>query len=84
MNGQTIPKEERERNEDVWIDAFKNKKQSPGSFLLAGPVSETINLGTVALRARKKVIYDTAKMEITNVAEANKFLRREYRAGWEL
>ena len=84
MNGQTIPKEERERNEDVWIDAFKNKKQSPGSFLLAGPVSETINLGTVALRARKKVIYDTVKMEITNVAEANKFLRREYRAGWEL
>ncbi|MBT1697209.1 Gfo/Idh/MocA family oxidoreductase [Fulvivirgaceae bacterium PWU4] len=73
-----------ERGDDVWIDAFKNKKQSPGSFLYASAISETINLGAVALRARKKVLYDSAKMEITNVPEANKFLRREYRKGWEL
>jgi hypothetical protein len=72
------------RNEDTWVDAFRDKKQSPGSFLLAGPISETINLGAVALRARKKVLYDSAKMEITNVPEANKFLTREYRKGWEL
>lgn len=72
------------RPEDVWIDAFKEKKQSPGSFLLAGPISETINLGAVALRAKKKVLYDSAKMEITNFPEANKYLTREYRKGWEL
>jgi hypothetical protein len=84
MNGKTISPEEVDRGDDVWIDAFKNKKQSPGSFLLAGPVSETINLGAVALRTRKKIIYDSAKMEITNVPDANKFLRREYRNGWEL
>jgi Oxidoreductase family, C-terminal alpha/beta domain/Oxidoreductase family, NAD-binding Rossmann fold len=71
-------------NNDIWIDAFLNKTQSPGSFLLASAVSETINLGAVALRARKKVMYDSAKMEITNVPEANRFLRREYRKGWEL
>ncbi len=84
MAGKTLPKEQDPRNDDVWIDAFRDKKQSPGSFLLAGPVSETINLGAIALRARKKVIYDAEKMEITNVPEANKFLRREYRKGWEL
>ena len=85
MNGKTIPKEEDvERGDDVWIDAFQNKKQSPGSFLLAGPVSETINLGAIALRAGKKVIYEASKMEITNIPEANKYLRREYRKGWEL
>lgn len=72
------------RSEDVWVDAFREKKPSPGSFLLAGPVSETINLGAIALRARKKVLYDAAKMEITNVPEANEFLRREYRKGWEV
>lgn len=72
------------RADDVWIDAFREKKQSPGSFLLAGPVSETINLGAVALRAGKKVLYDAAKMEITNVPDANRFLHREYRKGWEL
>ena len=84
MEGKTIEKEESERGDDFWIDAFRDKKQSPGSFLLAGPVSETINLGAVALRTGKKVIYDAAKMEITNVPDANKFLRREYRKGWEL
>ena len=71
-------------HDDNWIDAFREKKQSPGSFLLAGPISETINLGAIALRTRKKILYDSAKMEITNVPEANKFLRREYRKGWEL
>ncbi len=84
MQGKDIMPEATERGNDVWIEAFKNKKQSPGSFLYAGAVSETINLGAVALRTRKKVVYDSAKMEITNVPEANKYLVREYRKGWEL
>ncbi len=69
---------------DVWINAFRNNTQTPGSFLLAGPVTETINLGAVALRAGKRVEYDTTNMKITNLPEANKFLTREYRQGWEL
>ena len=85
LNGKEQQKEGRQDSpNDVWIDAFLNKAQSPGSFLLAGAVSETINLGAVALRARKKVVYDSAKMEITNLPDANKFLHREYRKGWEL
>jgi Oxidoreductase family, C-terminal alpha/beta domain/Oxidoreductase family, NAD-binding Rossmann fold len=84
LAGKTLPQEPRDRSDDVWIDAFREKKQSPGSFLLAGPISETINLGAVALRAGKKVLYDSAAMKITNVPEANKFLTREYRKGWEL
>lgn len=84
LAGKTPPGEEAERGDDFWIDAFREKKQSPGSFLLAGPVSETINLGAIALRTGKKVLYDASKMQITNVPEANKYLRREYRKGWEL
>jgi hypothetical protein len=84
LAGQTPPKSEVNRRDDVWIDAFREKKQSPGSFLLAGPISETINLGAIALRTKKKILYDAQKMEITNDVEANKFLRREYRKGWEL
>jgi hypothetical protein len=72
------------RGNEIWIDAFRNKTQSPGSFLYAGPVTETINLGAVALRAGKKVEYDSANMKITNEADANKYLTREYRQGWEL
>ncbi|MDH4090376.1 MAG: Gfo/Idh/MocA family oxidoreductase [Cyclobacteriaceae bacterium] len=84
MDGKQLPPESRDGNDDVWIDAFKNKAQSPGSFLYAGPISETINLGAVALRAGKKVLYDAASMKITNIPEANKYLTREYRKGWEL
>jgi len=78
------PAEVNERKDDWWIDAFREKKQPVGNFLMAHPISETINLAAVALRAGKKIMYDPVKMEISNMPEANKFLRREYRAGWEL
>jgi hypothetical protein len=73
-----------QRATDIWIGSFKNNTKSPGSFLNAGPVTETILLGGVALRARKRVDYDSAAMKITNNADANKYLTREYRKGWEL
>jgi hypothetical protein len=69
---------------DAWITAFKNNTQSAGSFIYAGPVTETILLGGVALRAGKKVVYNSASMKITNLPEADKYLVREYRKGWEL
>lgn len=84
IGNQQLPKESEENRDNVWIEAFKNKTQSPGSFLYAGPVTETILLGGVALRTGKKVEYDSANMKITNIPEANKFLVREYRKGWEL
>ena len=84
LNGQEPAKEVIEGGEKHWINAFKTNTQSPGSFLLAGPVTETILLGAVALRAGKRVEYDAATMKITNDEAANKFLYREYRKGWEL
>lgn len=72
------------RGNAVWIDAFRNKTPSPGNFIEAAAVTETILLGAVALRAGVKVEYDSAAMKITNLPEANKFLTREYRPGWEL
>lgn len=76
--------QERRDANQIWIDSFKNKTQSPGSFLYAGPVTETILLGGVALRTGKKVEYDSIAMKITNNPDANKYLVREYRKGWEL
>lgn len=84
LNGQEAPKEVVENGEKYWVSAFKNKTQSPGSFLYAGPVTETIQLGAAALRAKRKLEYDSKNMKITNNEDANKFLYREYRKGWEL
>ena len=85
LGGKKAAEEKTDTNNDYWIDAFKNKTQSPGSFLYAAPVTETILLGAVALRsAGKKLDYDSQNMKITNVPDANKYLVREYRKGWEL
>jgi hypothetical protein len=81
---EAIPEQSGQDTNDVWINAFKNNTQSPGSFLYAGPVTETILLGAVSLRAGKRVEYDPVNMKITNSPEANKYLVREYRKGWEL
>jgi hypothetical protein len=78
------PEKSTEDANNVWINSFKNNTQSPGSFLNTGPVTETILLGGVALRAGKRVEYDSENMKITNIPEANKYLVREYRKGWEL
>ena len=85
ITGSSEPPEDKsDRNERNWIEAFKSGEQAPGSFLKAGPITETILLGGVALRARKRLVYDAENMKITNLPEADKYLTREYRKGWEL
>ena len=66
-----------------WMAAVRGGAQSPGSFLNAGPISEAVNLYAVALRTGRRLLYDSVNRKITNVPEANKYLSREYRKGWE-
>jgi hypothetical protein len=67
-----------------WMEACRGGAQSPGNFLNARAISEAVNLYAVALRTGKRLQYDAETMTITNVAEANRYLSREYRKGWEL
>ena len=55
-------------------------------FAYASRLTETMLLGLVALRTGQgvKLNYDGANMRVTNNAEANQYLTREYRAGWSL
>ena len=67
-----------------WVAACRGDKQhSPGSFLNAGGISEAANLYAVALRTGKRLLYDPKTATVTNVPEANKYLSREYRKGWD-
>jgi predicted dehydrogenase len=72
------------RRQGGWIEAVKGGEPSPGSFLNAGSITDAVNLGTVALRAGRKVVFDSETMQITNALEANRYLTRQYRQGWEL
>jgi hypothetical protein len=73
-----------ERNTSSWVDAILEGKQTPGSFIRAQTITDTINLGAVALRAKSKINFDEAALKITNDEKANAFLTRDYRSGWEI
>jgi len=74
-----------------WIEACKGGQPGGANFDWAGPLTEVVLLGNVALRYEmrdemngKKLLWDGAKMRFTNSDAANKFLKREYRQGWVL
>jgi hypothetical protein len=66
-----------------WIAACRGGKQAAGSFLNAWPISEAVNLYAAALRSRKRLLYDAESRKITNDSDADRYLSREYRDGWE-
>jgi predicted dehydrogenase len=71
--------------DDEWIDALKGNGSSRGSFGSVAPLAEATALAGVAFRfAGRRLDWDAAKATFTNLPEADPFLRREYRAGWEL
>ena len=42
------------------------------------------HLGNIAYRTGKKLEWDDAKRVVTNVSEANTFLKPNYRAPWQI
>ncbi|MCZ6793100.1 MAG: Gfo/Idh/MocA family oxidoreductase [Planctomycetota bacterium] len=76
---------------EEWIDACKGGAPAGSNFDHAGPLTETVLLGNVALRralreklATERLLWDGPNLKITNVPEANRYLHREYREGWAL
>ena len=70
-----------------WIDACKGKGKTTSNFDYASKLTETMLLGNVALRVKDKntiLEWDAENMRIKNLEEANQFLHRDYREGWEL
>jgi predicted dehydrogenase len=81
---QTIPRVEKENHYKNWLDAIVHGGTPNSNFAYAGALTEVANFGNVALLAGERVDFDVAAMRITNVAAANQYLSKEYRAGWEL
>ena len=72
-----------------WIEASKGGKPGGSSFDWAGPLTEVVLLGNIALRVqlrkeltRAKLLWDPLAFKITNISAANEFLRAPYREGW--
>ena len=72
-------------NEREWLDACKGSTVKPGgNFEFAGVVTETLLLGNVALRSGQKLNWDRPNLRVINSDSAQKYVRPERRAGWEL
>lgn len=88
-----------------WVEACKAGFGSEkhlnltSSFDFAGPLTESILMGNLAIRSynlreksgdsfeypgRKKLLWDGTNMNITNFEAANQFVKRTYREGWKL
>jgi len=67
-----------------WLLACKTGSPTGSNFAYASALTETVLLGIVAYRVGKKIEWDPRRMCCTNAPEASRYLRREYRKGWEL
>jgi hypothetical protein len=57
--------------------------QYPGSFPEAEALTEAVNFYSASLRSGHLLKYDATSKQITNVPDANKYLKRDYRTGWD-
>ena len=68
-----------------WAHACLGDGTTTSNFGYAGPLTEAVLLGGVAIRFPKEQLnWDSAAGQFTHHADANGHLTKEYRKGWEL
>ncbi len=68
-----------------FVNACLGGQKTESHFAQSGPMTEAILLGTVAIRTPDQLLeWDAANLKFPNNPDANKFLRRTYRKGWEM
>ncbi len=79
-----IPDGEKGHEQD-WVRACKGGKSASSNFDYSGPLSEMVLMGNLAIRfPNRLLLWDGEKMAVTNDADANAYVRRQYRQGWSL
>lgn len=80
---QTLPRSPGHHQE--WLRACKGGTPAMSNFVdYAGPFTEMVLLGNVAIRVGKRIVWNSEKLQAVDLPEANQYIRREYRKGWEL
>lgn len=79
-----IPEFEAGNHYHSFVVACLGGPKTESHFAQSGPMTEAILLGTVAIRVPgTRLDWNAEKMEFPNFPEAEKYLRRDYRKGWE-
>ncbi len=70
---------------EEWIRAIKTGEPAMSNFPdYAGPLTETVLLGNLAVWAGKKIMWDAANMKVTNVDGLEPMIKPTYRKGYTL
>jgi len=67
-----------------WVDACKTGSETSCNFDYSGALTEAVLLGLVAYRTGKAIDWDAQSLKATNCPEADAFITKEYRKGWEI
>jgi predicted dehydrogenase len=68
-----------------FVDACLGGENTESHFSQSGPMTEAIILGTVAIRVPDVLLeWDSPNLMVTNNTDANNYLRRKYREGWQV
>jgi hypothetical protein len=66
------------------VRACKSGEPAGADFAYSGPLTEICLLGNIAKRVDARICWDAANLKITNLPEANQYVRTPYRKGWEI
>jgi predicted dehydrogenase len=67
-----------------WFEEMRGGQAATCGFEWAGPLTEIMLLGNIAIRTGKRLEWDGPSMRITNDADANKYVKEAYHNGWSL
>jgi len=80
---ETLPRVKGSHEQD-WVRACKRGEPAGSHFGYSGPLTEICLLGNVAQQADARIEWDGDAMKVTNLPEANQYIRTPYREGWSL
>jgi hypothetical protein len=70
---------------EEWLLACKGGPPPASNFSYAGPLTEIVLLGVLALRSPgQRLAWNSEALEVTNAPEVNAFVHTDYRPGWTL
>ena len=65
-----------------WVNCIRNSEKSVSDFSYSGPLTESIILGTLAIRTGKALEWDAKNMKASGRPEAEPLIKRAYRPGY--
>jgi predicted dehydrogenase len=80
---KTMPRVEGSHEQD-WVRACKAGRRAGADFEYSALLTEICLLGNVAKRVDARIEWDGPNMKVTNLPEAQTYIRPPYREGWTL